>query len=196
MNIIKKIYHIFFKRDIVSKIYLKKFETFGKNSVLYKPLYIKGKENICIGDNTTILNNARIQVYNDITKLNSKLYIGNSCYIGYNNSFLVGENIIIEDGVLMASNILISSENHSINPELDKYFSMQPLVCKEIKIGEGSWIGEKVSILAGVEIGKKCIIGCNSVVTKNIPDYSIAVGNPARVIKQYNFNRHEWEFLK
>ena len=50
-----------------------------------------------------------------------------------------------------------------------------------------------VSILPGVEIGKGLIIGANSVVTKSIPDYSIAAGNPAKVIKQYNFNTKRWE---
>ena len=55
------------------------------------------------------------------------------------------------------------------------------------------WIGEKVCIMSGVKIGRKCIIGGGSVVTKSIPDYSIAVGNPAHVIKQYNFKKHIWE---
>ena len=60
-------------------------------------------------------------------------------------------------------------------------------------IGEGSWLGTKVTVVGNVHIGKHCVIGANSVVTKNIPDYSIAVGIPARVVKQYNFETKCWE---
>lgn len=58
-------------------------------------------------------------------------------------------------------------------------------------IGEGSWIGENVCVI-GASVGRHCVIGANAVVTKDIPDYSVAVGAPARVIKKYNFNRGAW----
>lgn len=193
MERLKRLYHIIVKRDIVTALYTKKFEKFGHDSVLYHPLCIRGRENICIGNQTTILNGVRMQVYNDLTGKQSKIKIGDNCYIGYNNTFLAGGNITLEDGVLMASNILISSENHSINPESPDYYMNQKLSCDPIIVGEGTWIGEKVSILSGVTIGKKCVIGAGSIVTKDIPDFSIAVGSPAKVIKKYNFNTHEWE---
>ena len=104
MNFLKKLYHIVIKRDLVTRLYTKRFGSFGANSILYKPLIIRGKKYINIGQMTTILNGSRIQIYNDLTGLNSKIVIGNNCYIGYNNSFLVGEDIILEDGVLLASN--------------------------------------------------------------------------------------------
>ena len=69
----------------------------------------------------------------------------------------------------------------------------QPLNSKAINIGDGCWLGEKVCVLPGVTIGKKCIIGAGSIVTKSIPDFSIAVGNPAKVIKKYNFETHKWD---
>ena len=196
MNFMRKIYHILIKHDVVSPAYTRKFEYFGKNSVLYKPLCIKGKEDITIGDNTTILNGVRIQTYNCITGGNAKIKFGNNCYIGYNNSFLAGEDIVIEDSVLLASNILISSENHSMDPENDRYYMDQPLKCSPIRVGEGTWIGEKVCVLSGVNIGKKCVVGAGSIVTSSIPDYSIVVGNPARIIKQYNFDTHSWNRVK
>lgn len=193
MERFKRLYHIIVKRDIVTALYTKKFEKFGHDSVLYHPLCIRGRENIYIGNHTTILNGVRMQVYNDLTGKQSKIKIGDNCYIGYNNTFLAGGNITLEDGVLMASNILISSENHSIDPESPDYYMNQKLSCAPIIVGEGTWIGEKVSILSGVTIGKKCVIGAGSIVTKDIPDFSIAVGSPAKVIKKYNFNTHEWE---
>ena len=196
MNIIKRVYHVFVKRDVKSRVYTRKFKNFGANSVLYKPLIINPRSDICIGNNTTILKGTRMQVYNDLTHIEAKLEIGNHCYIGYNNVFLAGGDIILEDGVLMASNILVSSENHSTNPEDTRYYMDQKLECKSVRIGEGSWIGENCKILPGVSIGKKCVIGAGSVVTKSIPDYCIAVGSPAIVIKRYNFEKHEWHSCK
>ena len=64
---------------------------------------------------------------------------------------------------------------------------------RPVFIEDNVWIGESVSVLPGVRIGKNSIIGANSVVTKNIPENSIAVGNPARVIKKYNFETSFWE---
>ena len=125
--------------------------------------------------------------------MNSEIVIGDNCYIGYNNSFLAGGDIVLEDGVLLASNILITSENHSANPESNQYFMDQELICNSVHIGEGSWIGERVCILPGVTIGKKCVIGAGSVVTKSIPDYCIAAGSPARVLKEYDFETHTWK---
>ena len=61
-----------------------------------------------------------------------------------------------------------------------------------VRIGEGSWLGENVCVI-GANIGKHCVIGANSVVTHDIPDYSIAVGVPAKVIKKYNFETKVWE---
>ena len=54
------------------------------------------------------------------------------------------------------------------------------------------WIGEKVTVLPGITIGEKSIIGANSVVTKDIPPFCIAAGNPASIIKRYDFEKHEW----
>lgn len=193
MNLVKKMYHILVKRDIKTFMYTNRFAEFGKNSVLYKPLAINSHSSIFIGDNTTILNGSRMQVYNQLTGLDAKITIGNNCYICYNNSFLAGENITLEDGVLMASNILILSENHSTNPEDFRYYMDQELNCKSVIIGEGTWIGEQAIIMPGVKIGKKCVIGAGSVVLKSIPEYSMVVGTPAKVIKRYNFGLHKWE---
>ena len=63
---------------------------------------------------------------------------------------------------------------------------------KIVVIGEGCWIGEHVSII-GASVGKHSVVGANSVVTHDIPDYCVAVGSPARIIKRYNFDTKQWE---
>ncbi|MBM6879749.1 acyltransferase [[Clostridium] spiroforme] len=179
--------HVFIKRG---------FRYLGKGCHIGKKSYFQNKHNISIDEETQILDYARLQSYSHLTKIPGEIIIGKRCYIGFYFSALAGSNIVIEDNVLIASHVIITSENHSIDPENSLYYMDQPLQCRPVKIKEGSWIGEKAIILPGVEIGKKCIIGAGSVVTKSIPDYSIAVGNPAKVIKKYNFSKHTWEKLK
>ena len=67
---------------------------------------------------------------------------------------------------------------------------------KGISIEDGVWIGNNVLIMPGVKIGKKAIIGAGSVVTRDVPPYTIAVGNPARVIKQFNMEKQQWVSIK
>lgn len=172
------------------------FGTFGNNSKLFFPYNLAGQENIAIGENTVILEHSRMNIWKDKDGNYPKVVIGNNCYIGYYFSLLAAKDIIIEDHVLFASNVLINSHSHGINPESEDYYSEQPLTGSSIKIGEGCWIGEKVCILPGVTIGKKCIIGANSVVTKSVPDFSIAVGAPARVVKRWDFDHHEWKKIE
>jgi acetyltransferase-like isoleucine patch superfamily enzyme len=94
--------------------------------------------------------------------------------------------------VLTADKVYISDNQHTYdNPDIP--IQNQPIKqCKTIIIKEGSWIGENVCII-GACIGKNSVIGANSFVTHDIPDYTIAVGAPARVIKKYNFKTRKWE---
>lgn len=120
---------------------------------------------------------------------------------------LIGDNTIIGIGctiigpvsigndVMLAQNIVISGLNHgyediSISP------AKQKVSCKQITIADDVWIGANSVIVAGVTIGRHSVIGAGSVVTKNIPDYSVAVGNPARVVKRYNSTLGIWESTK
>lgn len=70
--------------------------------------------------------------------------------------------------------------------------NLQPLMLRPVKVGDYTHLGTNSTIMAGVTIGERCQIGAGSVVTKNIPPYSVAVGNPARVVKRYDFEKKEW----
>lgn len=87
--------------------------------------------------------------------------------------------------------VFLGGFNHGYS-DASKNSSIQPLDIKGIIIGEDSHIGANSVVLAGVEIGKRVQVGAGSVVTKNIPDYSVAVGNPAKVIKRYDFDLEKW----
>ena len=174
----------------------KKFKNIEKNSIIIKPLkLVSGLKYVQIGESTTILKYARIQCYDEKIKSSPSIKIGDRCYIGFNFTILSGpgSSINIGNETLIASNVIITNINHGINPESDLSYMDQPLNTKSVNIEDGCWIGENVCILPGVTIGEKSVIGASSVVTHDIPAYSIAVGNPAKVIKKYNFNTHQWE---
>lgn len=192
-QILKNIYRVYVSKTRMSKRTKRRFMAFGSGSEIELPYQaLTHPELVKIGHHTTILRNVRIQLYPDLMEITPHISIGSHCYLGFNVTILAGADITIEDHVLFASNVLVSSENHGIDPENEIFYMDQPLRGAPILIGEGSWIGERVCILPGVQIGKKCVIGAGSVVTKSVPDYCIAVGNPARVIKKYDFTKHEW----
>lgn len=165
----------------------------GNNVEIKKPFLISPSKDICVGSNSVVLDGARLQVFSNIGKKDAKLQIGSNCYICYRFCALASDDIVIGNDVLMASDILLVTHNHGIDPISDIPYMDQPLETKPISIGDGCWLGDKVIVLPGVTIGEKSIIGAGSVVTKDIPPYSIAVGNPAKVIKQYDFQEKEWK---
>ena len=185
------IYHRITRKGFGTDKWKKQFEFFGEGAVICWPAIVSTGQGLSVGDSTIIMANSRIQNFNTDANPSPRIIIGKNCNIGYYFSILNASEVTIGDDVLIASHVLITSENHGMNPEEVSYMK-QPLVSKPVSIGDGCWIGEKVCILPGVNIGKKCIIGAGSVVTKSIPDYSVAVGNPAVIIKRYNLDLHQW----
>jgi len=103
----------------------------------------------------------------------------------------------IGSNVLFASNVFISDHTHGNYSGKNQSSPFQApndreITCQDVEIGDRVWIGENVAILMGVSIGESSIIGANSVVTKNIPAFSIAVGSPARVIKAWDKSIEQW----
>jgi virginiamycin A acetyltransferase len=106
-------------------------------------------------------------------RLGRTTYIGNYCSIG---------DVTLEDDVLLASHVSIAngSRQHCIE-RLDVPVREQPGVWPRVTIGRDSWIGDRAVVL--VDVGRHCVVGAGSVVTKPTPDYAVVAGNPARVIK-------------
>ncbi len=90
--------------------------------------------------------------------------------------------ITIEDDVMIAANVSLISNNHDL-------YDRQVLICKPIVIKKGAWIGAGAAILPGVTVGKYAVVGAASVVTHDVPDYAVVVGNPARVTKVLDESR-------
>jgi lipopolysaccharide O-acetyltransferase len=118
--------------------------------------------------------------------------IGNNVTIGNRFSALSAAPITIRDDCLLASDILITSENHGMDPENHASYADNPLTAAPVSIGKGCWIGEKVVILPGVSLGEKCIVAAGAVVNRSFPAYTLIGGIPARALKSYDFENHCW----
>jgi acetyltransferase-like isoleucine patch superfamily enzyme len=173
-----------------------KFYRFGKSRISY-PFKTKNQHMISVGSGTIILEYGWIQGQ-VACNVNYKeglpsVIIGDNCYIGHFSHIIGSKSIIIEDNVLIADKVCIADSTHTWR-DIDKPVKEQPILfVDEVKIRQGAWIGEGVTILPGVTIGLNSVIGANSVVNKSIPDYSMAVGNPAKVVKKYNYKSKKWE---
>ncbi|WP_350291512.1 acyltransferase [uncultured Croceitalea sp.] len=137
--------------------------------------------------------NSTIEDFSTINNGVGAVIIGKNTRIGLGNT-IIGP-VTIKDDVRLAQNVVLSGLNHNYE-DVSQPIHAQGVSTATIVVKEETWIGANVTIVAGVSIGKHCIIAGGSVVTKDIPDYSVAVGNPARVIKQYNHYNGEWESLK
>lgn len=174
-------------QTLLLKLELKKSGKF----MICNPLRIEGAKNIEIGHKVFIQEQAWLAA-SSLVQNSPLLKIYDNVYIGDYAHIYATNKIIIENNVLIANHVYISDNTHSYE-DIEQAIKSQPVKSiGSITIGQDSWIGEKVSVL-GATVGKHCVIGANSVVTKDIPDYSIAVGSPAKVIKKYNFKTKEWE---
>jgi acetyltransferase-like isoleucine patch superfamily enzyme len=188
--LVNKIYSSFYIR-FFRLFYKSKFKYFGNNSSVLFPLNMNGIENISIGDNVKVAYKTWLAAVPHTGAEKCELIIGEGTCIGNFNHIYATKSIIIGKNVLIADRVYISDNLHS-------YENINiPIIHQPIKqigtvvIGDGSWLGENVCVI-GAKIGKNCVIGANSVVTKDIPDYCVAVGTPAKIIKRYCLETQKW----
>ncbi len=175
-------------RDLILRLTMAEF---GEKSIIDNPLKVDGARNIYIGRDVNILHRTWLACLPLTGEGTCKLVIEDGCMIGHYNHIYSTKSIIIHKNVLTADKVYISDNLHGYE-DVDIPILHQPIVQNRcVEIGEGSWLGENVCVL-GAKIGKHCVIGANSVVTKDIPDYCVAVGSPARVIKKYDFVKKSW----
>jgi acetyltransferase-like isoleucine patch superfamily enzyme len=194
---------IYYLNNIYSQIkgyifYNHVFGSFGSQSWLKSPDQIVGPKNIWIGNNTRIEKGSvlyAIQEYADV-HLSGTITIGNDVYINRFFNASSADKIRIGNRVTCGSNVSMFNYDHGwldIHRDIN---STPLLVHGEIDIGDETWIGNNTVILGKVKIGKHCVIGAGSIVTKDLPDYSIAVGNPAKIVKKYSQDTLTWETIK
>ena len=175
-----------------------KFYHFGDNSIIKPFLNSANEKYISIGSNVNIGSNCRITVSTEFgghkVKSDNKIRIkiGNNVDIG-NNTFISANNTVeIGNHVIMSSYVFITDHDHGFG-DFSKNLHEQPLTEGGfVKIGDNVFLGVKSSILKNVAIGERSIIAANAVVTKDVPAYSVVAGNPARMIKKFDFELSKW----
>lgn len=111
-----------------------------------------------------------------------KIKIGDNSNLGH-GCRIIGGDVTFGNDVMMAPDVLIITENHETSNPSKPMISQGQAQSRPVKIGNDVWIGARAIILPGVEINDHSIIGAGSVVTRNVPEYAVVGGNPARVIK-------------
>jgi acetyltransferase-like isoleucine patch superfamily enzyme len=187
-------------KNVYALLYTRIF--FNGARLIRRPFYIRGRKHLKFGKGLTTGYSCRIEMFNIVNNTNFKVIIGKNCKMGDYVHIAAGEQVIIGDNCLMASKVYISDINHGdytanlhpSSPEIAP--DSRELSTKRVKIGNNVWLGENVCVLPGAEIGNGCVIGANTLVNKKIADNCIAVGSPARVIKQFNFINNTWMRVK
>lgn len=154
---------------------------------MWKPTTIFNEQYISIGEDTLIgpgvaLSAGMVPGQECIT--NPVVSIGDRCLIGKGSGIVGHFSITIGNDVWTGHHVYITDQNHGYE-DVSVPISRQSQPERAVIIGDGSWLGHGSIVLPGVTIGEHVVIGANSVVTKNIPSFSVAVGSPARVIRKY-----------
>ena len=160
------------------KFKIKDFNKKGKNIIIENNVLVFHPNRIHLGNNIYIGHNTILKSYHrGIISIEDNSWIGQNCFIHGAGKIFIGKNV----GIGPSVNII--SSYHYLN-NVKKYITDNKLIFKEVIIGDGSDIGIGVTILPGVKIGKRCMIGANSLVNKNIPNNYIAAGNPIKLIRK------------
>lgn len=173
---------------------------YHKARIIRFPFDLRGGKYINLGEGLTLGKYCRFEVFPHLMVGDErfKIRFGKNVQINDNVHICAMESVKIGDNVLMASHVFISDNSHGsyAGDEQDSSPDIPPTERKystaPVKIGDNCWIGEGVIIMPGVEIGYGCIIGAHSVVNSNIPDRTIAVGAPARVVKIWDSVEKHW----
>lgn len=157
----------------------------GKNSVIYRSV----RKDIVPFNKFSLGNSSVIEDYAIINNAVGEINIGDFTRVGLGNT-LIGP-VKIGNEVILAQNVVISALNHNFE-DVTMSIVHQGVKTAPIIIGNNVWIGANSTILAGNHIGEHVVVGAGSVVTKDIPPYCVAVGNPARIVKRYDHKEQRW----
>lgn len=183
-----KIWNLISLKSIYYKMVLSRCESgliMRRGTFIRNPQYVNIGKNVVIDRYTTLC-------CNKIGDKQPVLTIGNGVSIGEFSLIGCSNQITIEENVMFAPHVHITDRNHlyeDVTLPINKQAAVSP---GPILIRAGSWLGHSVQVMPNVTIGKHCVIAAGAIVTKDIPDYSVAAGIPARVIKKYDIKEKKW----
>ncbi len=174
------------------------YKKFSKNSLIYFPMLINNKDCISIGEHVTFREGLRMDAIKQMHSqdFSPQIIIDDYVHAEQNCQIFATNLVHIKQNVTLSSQVFITDAEHEYRGIDNDSILNQNLISGKTIIDEEAFLGIGVRIVKAVHIGKHAVIGANSVVTKDIPAYSVAVGIPARVIKQYNPETRLWEYIK
>ena len=146
---------------------------------------------IRIGPNVAIGSGSWLNINDRNSKLDA-LVIGDNCFIGRRNFFSVGRSIVLRDYCLTAMNCAFIGSSHRYDDPMSAYMTTGVTLDADIYVGANCFFGYGSQVIGNVRIGHGCVIGAGTLIRCDIPPFSLAVGNPARVIKRFDFSSQQW----
>ena len=152
----------------------------GKNTQIFHPEHIEIGDHCTIGSGTAI---CPLHTHRE-AEISARLNTAFEKASAY--------SVTIEDDVLLAAFVHITDHSHGFE-DITQPIMYQDIIHKgPIVIGKGCWLAFGCHVLSGVKIGEHCVVAANAVVTRDVPPYSVVAGNPARIVKQYDFKKKQW----
>ena len=179
---------------IVTRLYYRpQFGAIGERTIIRKPLLIRRAKGIHIGKRCGIRDGARLELL-DGGRLPPLLQIGDDVSIEQSVHIGCMHRVNIGDRVTIAARCTILDFSHPYD-DIDDLSSLVTRVTSDptpVEIGDGCFLGTGVVILPGVILGKRCVVGANSVVNRSMPDYTVCAGAPARILRRYSQESKAW----
>jgi acetyltransferase-like isoleucine patch superfamily enzyme len=168
------------------------FGAYGKDVYIEPGVVINRPRYVHVGDHVRIKRNTSINLHpKDRKSKEPLLFIGDNVIISESCFISACNRIVIEENVGISPNVMVIDNSRKLG-DVSRPSKEQDLKIGYVHIGADSWIAYGACIMPNVTIGKHCIIGALSVVNKDIPPYSLAVGSPAKVVKRFDFEKREW----
>jgi acetyltransferase-like isoleucine patch superfamily enzyme len=191
-NKVAVIAHVYWRLK-TALIYKPMFKACGRRSIIYRPMMISNADCIEIGEYVTIRDGVRLEAIRDSYGRSPSLVIGPHTNIEQNVHIVCHSRIAIGRDVSITGTCSIVDTTHPYeNIKLPKVGDQIANDDSYVEIGDGSFLGYGAVVLPNVRIGRRAVVGANSVVTRDVPDYSVVAGVPARIIKVYSHKEQRW----
>ena len=170
------------------------FHSMGAHVSIAPPLRASNLWLVALGNGVTIHSGCWINVLHGRSDDGTpKIVMGNRVCIGMGATISAATQIVIGENVFTARNVYISDHGHEFH-DVNQSIASQGIGRRAaVSIGADTWIGQNAVILPGVTIGRHCVIAANSVVRTDVPDFAVAAGAPARVVRAYDAESGRWD---
>lgn len=169
------------------------FASFGRRSVIALPARLDGVGHIRIGEGVFLGPGCWLNALVLPGREAPEIAVGDGVSVTGQCVLSAARQIVLEDRVLVARNAYIADHGHAYQDPTQPILAQGVTDVRPVRIRAGAWLGQNVVVCPGVTIGRNAVIGANSVVRSDVPDFAVAVGAPARVVRRFNPANRTWE---